>query len=173
MLQPDPALRPCIADIVGHPWMADGYATVEEIRAELTKRQEVNKSRANEERQRKEAQKNQVDNAPRRGVPCKGKVYLCHETEPSAENAANIVRPDLKEYDLGSNHLYSVFSTFKPDYLLQQIADKLGEQRQEFEVSEKSWKVKFTVQRQLNEDAVIDAEEAGNGTVVEPIFEKA
>lgn len=79
LLQADPSHRPYIADIVGHPWMAGEFATADEVRTEFARRDQINKERVSDERERKEAQKNQVNNAPRRDVPLKGKVYLSHE----------------------------------------------------------------------------------------------
>lgn len=67
--------------------------------------------------------------------------------------------------------MYSVFSTFQPEYLLQQLTEKLGQQNQKFEVSDKTWKVKFNVRKQLNEDAVLDGESAG--VEVQAIYEEA
>ena len=61
MLQFHPHQRLCIADIVGHPWLSETeshpIATEEQIRAEFINRQEVNKQRAREDEDRKNAKR--------------------------------------------------------------------------------------------------------------------
>jgi len=40
LLQTNPALRPCVADVVGHPWLQSGdMASFEEVQTEMSKRQ--------------------------------------------------------------------------------------------------------------------------------------
>lgn len=46
MLHYNPANRPTIADVIGHPWLRNEYcATPAEVREEFTRRHEVNKQK--------------------------------------------------------------------------------------------------------------------------------
>ena len=45
MLQLHPHQRLCMADLIGHPWLAGETATAEEVRAEFARRQEVCKAK--------------------------------------------------------------------------------------------------------------------------------
>merc|ERR1712051_457127 len=77
MLQFHPHQRLCIADIIGHPWLsAGGAADADTVRQEFAQRHEVNKQRAMAEQERKNAQRNQVNNNPRRDFQLGNKVYL-------------------------------------------------------------------------------------------------
>ena len=57
MLQFHPHQRLCIADIIGHPWLASGAPapTAETIREEFARRHSINKQRALAEEERKQA----------------------------------------------------------------------------------------------------------------------
>ena len=170
MLQFHPHQRLCIADIIGHPWLANGnVAEANVVRDEFRRRLDVNKERARQEEERKQAQRNQVTNGPYRDVRLNGKVYLSTDDELSEEVAANqqVIRLNLKEYEVSQNRTHAFFSTFRPDYLLNQLLTKLNENTQDFAVSEKSWKINFEVKKQINDD--IDEEQPA--TV--PIFEQA
>lgn len=126
MLQFHPHQRLCIADIIGHPWLASGnVATSEEVQSEFNVRLERNKARALEDRQRKEAERNQVAGTYR-DVVLNGKVYLSADQEVDHENRNNeIVRLELKEFNGGVNRTHTFFSHFKPDYLFSELSKNL------------------------------------------------
>ncbi len=130
MLQFHPHQRLCIADIIGHPWLANGkVADAEEVRTEFARREDINKQRARAEAERKQAQRQAVSSAPRRDFQLNGKVYLSHDEEPSeeAKDASNqIVRLKLKEFDSSKGSTHNFFSHFRPDYLLEMLTEKLG-----------------------------------------------
>ena len=42
MLHVNPQNRPCMTDIIGHPWMQQEAATEEEVKKEFSRRREVN-----------------------------------------------------------------------------------------------------------------------------------
>lgn len=153
MFQFHPHQRLCIADIVGHPWLASGnVATAEEVRATFAERHELNKQKALQEEERKQAQRNQVSNAVRRDFQLNGKVYLSVDeqaTEPT--EADQIVRLRLKDFDTTTSHNNCFFSIFRPDYLLNQLTTKMNEQGQQFEMSDQTWKITFEVEKQINE----------------------
>lgn len=137
MLQFHPHQRLCIADIIGHPWLASGTPapTAEAINTEFARRHNINKQRALAEEERKQAQRATVNNAARRDFQVGGKVYLSHdEQEPENEAGAaqtQVVRLTLKEYtEKAQTHAF--FSEFKPDYLLSQLIGKVQENGQEF-----------------------------------------
>jgi serine/threonine protein kinase len=80
MLQFHPHQRLCIADIIGHPWLANGgVASAEEVRANFADRHAIHKQRAHAEAEQKAARRNQVNNGARRDFQFGGKVYLSHE----------------------------------------------------------------------------------------------
>jgi hypothetical protein len=79
----------------------------------------VNKQRALAEQERKNAQRNQVNNQARRDFQLGGKVYLSHDEQVDAANAtAEIIRLRVKEYNDNQGRTHAFFSHFKPDYLL-------------------------------------------------------
>jgi len=80
----------------------------------------------------------------RRDLQVGGKVYLSHGEEVIGENAAaDIVHLRLKDFSNDQNSTHSFFSTFSPDVLLEQLTQKMGEQGQQFTISDVSWKVNF------------------------------
>ena len=148
MLQFHPHQRLCIADIVGHPWLTSGpSATPEQVFVEFARRQQVNKQRAREEEERKNAQRNQVNNMARRDLNVGGKVYLSHGEEAVAATQEEIVHLQLKQMSPSQNTTHSFFSSFSPDVLLEQLTQKLREQGQTFEISNNSWKLSFNCTR--------------------------
>ena len=99
MLQFHPHQRLCIADIIGHPWLANGgVAEADYVRQEFARRLQLNKERANQEHERKQAQRNQVTNGPYRDFVLHGKVYLSTDDQLSDDVDASlqIVRLNLK-----------------------------------------------------------------------------
>ena len=83
MLQFHPHQRLCIADIIGHPWLAnEEIASADEVRAEFAERHERNKQRTAEEEERKNAMRNRVNTAAYRELQVNGKIYLSHGEEP-------------------------------------------------------------------------------------------
>lgn len=78
MLQQQPHMRLGIADLVAHPWLlGGGTATEDEIREEFARRQQINKQKANEEEDRKNAQRQAMGgNAARRDFVMNGKRYI-------------------------------------------------------------------------------------------------
>ena len=167
MLQFHPHQRLCIADIIGHPWLSSGgIAEADTVRQEFAQRHEVNKQRAMAEQERKNAQRNTVNNNPRRDFQLGGKVYLSHEEQVDASNAtAEIIRLRIKDYVETQGRTHAFFSHFKPDYLLQTLTRNMQEQGQVFDISNNTWKVSFNVSKQINEPV--------EGEEVEPIFEQA
>ena len=167
MLQFHPHQRLCIADIIGHPWLsAGGAADADTVRQEFAQRHEVNKQRAMAEQERKNAQRNQVNNNPRRDFQLGGKVYLSHEEQVDTSNAtAEIIRLRIKDYVETQGRTHAFFSHFKPDYLLQTLTQKMQEQGQVFDISNNTWKVNFNVSKQINEPV--------EGEEVEPVFEQS
>lgn len=62
------------------------------------------------------------------------------------------MRLTLKQYhEKAQTHAF--FSEFKPDYLLSQLIGKIQENGQEFEISNKTWKLNMSVKKNLNEEA--------------------
>ena len=154
MLQFHPHQRLCIADIIGHSWLASGgVASADEVRAEFAQRHQVNKQRAQEEQDRRQAARNQVNAGNRRDVQLNGRVYMSHGEELSEETPANmeIIRLNLKNFDASKPHTHAFFSTLPPDCLMKTLTQKLGEQDQAYEVSNQSWKLNFDVSKQINE----------------------
>ena len=60
------------------------------------------------------------------------------------------MRPTLKEYTK-KPQTHAFFSDFKPDYLLSQLISKIRDDGQDFEISEKTWKLKMSVSKNINE----------------------
>jgi len=86
MLQLHPHQRLCMADIIGHPWLAGETATEAEVQAEFARRQEICKARANKEKAKKAAQMlMKKEKATRRSVQVGETVYM--SGEPTAEEA--------------------------------------------------------------------------------------
>ena len=173
MLQFHPHQRLCVADIIGHPWLASGnVSSTEEVRSEFATRHNVNKERAMAEQERKATQRAQVNNGARRDFNLDGKVYLSHDDIFQAENPdapqPEIVRLTAKEYNENQGRTHAFFSHFRPDYLLTQLTEKMTQQGQPFEMSNQSWKLTFNVKKQIND--INDGEAA---TDVVPIFEMA
>lgn len=85
MLQFHPHQRLCIADIIGHPWLANAdvpAATTEQVRQEFATRHEANKARALEERERRNTiRQQQQATRTRRDVSMGGKTYLSVDDE--------------------------------------------------------------------------------------------
>jgi len=135
-------------------------ASTDEVRQEFANRQEVNKQRAREEEERKNAQRNQVNNMPRRDLKLGNKIYLCHG-EQMVDGAATanleVVNLRLKEFTTSSSHTHAFFSTFSPDVLLEQLTQKMTEQGQAFEISNTTWKVGFNLTKPLTEAEEDDA----------------
>ena len=130
MMQFHPHQRLCIADIIGHPWLASGeVATAEEVREEFRQRHEVNKQRSREEEDRKIAQRNQVNAGTRRDFQLEGKVYLGHEDQaPEDADPTKIYRLNIKEYDGDENGFtQAFFSHFRPDYLFAELTMKMAQ----------------------------------------------
>lgn len=100
MLQFHPHQRLCIADIIGHPWLSSGgVASSDQVHEEFSRRHQINKDRANQEQERKNAQRAAVNNDARRDVQLNGKVYLSHDdTTPTETLSDNIVRLTCKDY---------------------------------------------------------------------------
>ena len=173
MLQFHPHQRLCIADIIGHPWMASGgVASSESVRAEFANRHEINKQRALAEQERKTAQKNQVNNGPRRDFQFGGKVYLSHDEEAKTDtDAAQIIRLRLKDFKGEQDGTHQFFSHFRPDYLLTELTSKMNTEGKQFTVSDTTWKVNFSDQRQINDNTdAADGEESK--TAPEAVFER-
>lgn len=124
MLQFHPHQRLCVADIIGHPWLANGgVATTESVRQEFANRHQVNKDRALEEQERKATQRAQVSSAARRDFNLEGKVYLSCDDMYQPENTdgpePEIIRLQAKEYVESQGRTHAFFSHFRPDELLR------------------------------------------------------
>ena len=81
---------------------------------------------------------------------------MSHDEEPSeqVDAAANqIVRLKLKDYDNSKSGTHTFFSHFRPDYLLEQLTEKLGHQGQEYTVSDSTWKLNFEASKTIGEEA--------------------
>ena len=154
MLQFHPHQRLCLADIVGHPWCVGGpESTAEQIREEFGRRQDVNKQRAREEEERKNALRAQ-NAGVRRDVQQNGKVYLSHGEEADAaqvESGLEVVNLRLKEMDTSASYTTSFFSTLTPGLLMESLVQKMTEQGQQYEMSNQTWKVSFNLQKDINE----------------------
>ena len=99
MLQFHPHQRLCIADIIGHPWLANGgIASADAVREEFSRRHQINKDRAMQEQERKNAQRAQVSNAARRDVQLNGKIYLGHDDAEDPNSGLEVVRLTCKDY---------------------------------------------------------------------------
>jgi serine/threonine protein kinase len=122
MLQVHPHQRLCIADIIGHPWMASGpVATNEMVREEFMTRHERNKEVQRVEAERKAASKAMATSQVRRDFQFGGKVYLGFDDQPESETQ-EVIRLREKEYDANKQHMHAFFSYYRPDRLLSELS---------------------------------------------------
>ena len=158
MLHEQPHMRMGIADIVAHPWLSSGgAANPEEIRNDFANRQEVNKQKAREN----EVLKNKLRNKPaaRRDLVLNGKVYIDINEDIAAAGEVpvqNIVRLRAKNFTASKNNTHSFFTTYKPEFILTVLLQKMQEQGQQWEISRVNWKVNLSFERNMNENAVVD-----------------
>ena len=88
--------------------------------------------------------------------------------QPAENDApAEIIRLTAKEFNENQGRNHAFFSHFRPDYLFTQLTEKLTQQGQPFEMSNKTWKLNFEVSKQINNIAADGQQEA------EPIYERA
>ena len=101
--------------------------------------------------ERKQAQRAQVTDA-RRDVNLNGKNYVSQD-EPLDPNIdeSQVVRLTAKDYVEKQGRTHAFFSNFRPDYLFGQLDEKLKNYGQDYNVSNKNWKITFDVQKQINE----------------------
>ena len=155
MMQFHPHQRLCIADIIGHPWLASGnVASAEAVREEFANRHEVNKQRAWAEAERKQATRASATTGARRDFKLDGKTYLSHE-DVLPENATEeeSIRLNVKDYNESQGRTHAFFSHFRPDYLFTELTKFLVMNGQTFVVSDQTWKLNFEVKKQINEAA--------------------
>ena len=129
MLQANPRERISTAEIIAHPWLAEGgIATEEQVQEEFTRRFNVNKQRAEADREQKRIARE--NNAVRRAFKMNGKIYINFDDLDPENNTENleVVRLRPKEFDERKPHLHSFFSDWRPDVLFNKLAEKLQEQ---------------------------------------------
>ena len=120
MLQLHPHQRLCMADLIGHPWLAGEIATAEEVRAEFARRQEVCKAKKKQAAQQnatRPAKTKQV----RRGVKYGEKIFI--GGEPTAEEAKNenIVKIKMKQTDSDMADKTAFFVNLDAESILSEI----------------------------------------------------
>ena len=80
---------------------------------------------------------------------------MSHDETPSTEDAANVenqfIRLRLKEFNSNKGSTHTFFSHFRPDYLLEQLTEKLSNQGQEFTMSEQTWKLNFEATKTIGD----------------------
>ena len=142
MLQLHPHQRLCMADLIGHPWLAGETATAEEVRAEFARRQEVCKAKKIQAVQNKTrpAQTKKV----RRGVKQDEKIYL--SSEPTAEEAKspNIVKINMKQSAPDMAVPMAFFTNLEADSVLSEIESYLVDKGLQFQISNCGSKVSYT-----------------------------
>ena len=90
----------------------------------------------------------------RRDVQQNGKVYLSHGEEADAatvDAGLQVVNLRLKELDPNATYTTAFFSTLQPAVLMETLITKLGEQGQQFEISNQTWKLSFNLQKDSSE----------------------
>jgi len=157
MLQVHPHQRLCMADIIGHPWMQGECATPEEIAVEFAKRHEVNKARATEEEDRKMAMKQKQ--RPRRGEQIAGNVYMSEElTEEEAKNP-QVIKLNMKPYKAELAKTTAFFTDYQPEQILKELTEALIRSGTPYEISNKTWKLSFTKQKEAEEEKKEESKE--------------
>jgi len=181
MFQLQPQMRICLSNIVGHPWMSQEYPTPQEVEAEFSRRLQINKARAAEDEERKNTMQNNVaDRRSRRGQDQDKPVFLNVDDIPDdLQNVSNCKKLTLKQYKDSDNKHMNFFSSFDEHELMTQIINYLNSQNSQFKVSERSFKVTFESQRQINADQSVacddddaENEEENKQEEAEPIYEK-
>lgn len=56
----------------------------------------------------------------------------------------------LKSYQEGANQTHGFFTTLSPEDILSNLTKKMADEGQEFSVSDKVWRINFTVQRKAD-----------------------
>ena len=146
MLQFHPHMRLDIADVIGHPWLANGeIADTDTVRAELARRNEMKNQRAIEQ-QRKFAKwvcKGVYKMDPYehflffRGLS--NVIYLTENEELEHYNG-KIVRPELKKYYSNQHSQYSFFTDLCPGFILH-LLHNCGIIASERPDSDKTWTI--------------------------------
>lgn len=101
MLQMNPAARPSLADIIGHPWMQGTVADSKLVHAEFTKRHQMIKQQQNQEAAEKAAKRQTHANRKevRRGENLNGVVYMSASDDTMEESKnENVVIVKLENY---------------------------------------------------------------------------
>ena len=138
-----------MADLIGHPWMQGTVATSEQVRAEFMKRQETVKARALEDQEHKQAEKSKQTNAARtrRGEQIDDKIYVTEQFTDKEVNGLQVVKLNLKPFNTTLKSNTSFFTDYKADQVLKQLVDVLVRQSVKYEISDKTWKINFTKDR--------------------------
>lgn len=148
MLQVHPHQRLCMADIIGHPWMQGEMATAEDVAVEFAKRHEVNKARATEEEDRKMAMKQKQGQRARRGEQIADNVYMSEDLTEEEQKDPQVIKLNLKPYNADLAKTTAFFTDYTPEQILKELVDSLEKNGTTYEISNKTWKLTYTKQRE-------------------------
>ena len=174
MLHYHPQHRPMMADIVGHPWLAGKTATQSEIAQEFSQRLEQVNKRVSEDQI---AEKN--EKRTRRAAVIKGKLYVYGglTEEEKTSNTYEVVAPKINPYYPSQNKNTCFFSDINPEIICKTIADHFEEKAQDYEISEKKFRMFYKVEKVSNQkplEPIEGLEElAEESKEFEPITEEA
>lgn len=151
MFQLQPHMRLCMSDIIGHPWMQMDYPTPEEVAAEFGRRHEINKKKASEEEDRKNAMENSAnERRARRGADAT-KIFLdANDVPAELKDNPNVQTRALEAFSMDYNKHINFFSKLDATEVMTQITNYLEASDNKFEVSDKKFKVSYEAQRRID-----------------------
>lgn len=87
----------------------------------------------------------------RRAAVIKGKLYVWGDLTEHDKNDTEhtIVQPQMKKYDPSMRSNTCFFSDVYPDTIFRKIADVFEEQQQDFEISDKKWRVNYNAVKMM------------------------
>ena len=113
MFQLQPHMRLCMSDIIGHPWMQQDYPTPEEVAAEFGRRHEINKKKASEEEDRKNAMENAANERRARRGNDAAKIFLdANDVPAELKDNPNVQTRTLEAFTQDYNKHINFFSKF-------------------------------------------------------------
>ena len=99
------------------------------------------------------AEKSKQSNASRtrRGEQIDDKIYVTGQFTENEVNGLKVVRLNLKPHNPSLKQTTSFFTDYKADQVLKQLVDVLARQSITYEISDKTWKISFTKERDNND----------------------
>lgn len=149
---------------------------VEDVVAEFGRRHAVNKERAAADDDRKQSMESNVnDRRARRGAAGNTQAIYCDadDVPENLKEYENLKTLMLEKYsDSDAKHI-NFFSRFDAPEVMTQITNYLTTLKQEFKISESSFKVTMTTKRQINAAAAVaETDEGGEeAKQEEPMYE--